>query len=230
VPDEISPFSAYESPPAAEPAPTGVPRPEGPLRVPCIMALFLGGGGLLTGLAAFAALLFGQSVQAAFTPAPGAPQPEMVRIQQQMQAAIQAIQDQFFLLNIVLAAVHVLVAAFLLIAAVKCLRMSTRGPRLLQAACSLAAGYEIVRCLAQLPLQWQTMSATNFYIELMFDSSGNVPAGVLQFSLLITKVLLFVSLLLGFGWVLAKVLFYVYTVRRCRRPDIQAAFASSTEL
>jgi hypothetical protein len=229
VSEELSPFTAYESPPVADADPEdGTPVREAPLRVPCIIGAFLGGGGLLTGLTALAGLFFGQSMQTAFAPTPGTGPQEMMQVQQQMQAALNAIQDRFFVMNLTLVVVHVCVAAFLLIASVRCLRMSPQGPRWMLAACWAAAGFEVARSLAQLPLQWQTLSATSFYVEVMFDSAGNVPNGVLEVSLLVTKVVLYVSLLLGFGWVLAKVLFYIYTARRLCKPEVQAAFRSQT--
>lgn len=223
--NEFTPFTAYESPSPADDAKEQASRSEVPLKVPCIIAAVLGGGGLATGLMALAGVFFSQSMQTAFAPSAGTGPQEIMRIQQQMQTAMNAIQDRFFALNLSLAIVHLLVAGFLLAGAVRCMRRSRQGPKWLLAACSSAAVYEIICTIAQLPMQLQTMSATNFYMELMFDSSGNVPSGVLEFSVLATKVLLFASMLLGFAWVLAKVLFYFYTARQLRRPEIRAAFS-----
>lgn len=229
VPDEIDPLTAYESPPATGLLPGAEVHRAKPLKTPCLIAAILGAGGLLMGLLAGGGLLFGTQVQSAFAPVPGTAPGEMVEIQQQMQAELNEIQHRFFAVNATLVVLHLSVAGCLLVGAVRCQRRLPSGPGLLKTACWMASVFEIVRAAVQLPIQLQTMSTTDFYIELMFDSSGNMPAQVLWLSTMFTRAVMYASLLLGVVWVLAKVLFYAYLIRRLRQPEVRAALDGSQE-
>src|SRR6188474_1546783 len=109
------PFDPYRPPDEilAEPVRSGRP---GVLTTICVLAIVLGALGVCSALFTSVALVVGKQLQQAMQPQaqPGVNN-EMLKIQKEMQDEINAVNDQYFPVNILFALTHIVVAALLLV-------------------------------------------------------------------------------------------------------------------
>jgi hypothetical protein len=191
-----------------------------------IIAIILGGLGLLTCLSSVAYLLMGNQLQVmygAFSQ-PGMP-PEMAELQQQMQTAMFAVQEEFFAASLAVAVVHFFVALGLFTGGIACLRRVPVGRTILMLSAVVAILFEIGRAVVQSLVQLQVADVMRQYMVRMMETSagpaGAPPPQVGQFISVLTSAGMMVGLVIGMGFVLIKILFYVATVWHLRNPAVR---------
>lgn len=218
-----SPFDAYQPPPlVAEIAPSGNSGPRfGRVKAICIVAIILGGVGVATALLSAVGLVVGQQLQAAFSgPNPPGMSQELQDAQQQVQQEIQAVQERFWIANLVLAGAHMLVAALLLTGGIQALRRVRPGRKMLVAACLSAIVFELVRGTLQTVMQVQILSVTMNFFEQMMGASMEQAAEVAEWLAWFSRLAMIAGLLLAVGWILIKLLFYSVAVWYLRKPAV----------
>jgi hypothetical protein len=217
------PLNAYQPPPESlENDAPPVTQKTGRIKAICIIAIVMGCLGLLSVLGGTAGLLFGKQIQSAVSPTnqPGVSQ-EMVRVQKDMEKALQSVQDRFFAVNVALIVMLAFVAFALLIGGVQSLRRVPPARKILVTACSAALVYELVKIARDVAIQAQTIPMTLQHTERMI-SAGNGPPGAVDFAMTAARVGIVVGILFGAAWVLAKLVFYSISVWYLRKPAVSA--------
>jgi hypothetical protein len=108
----------------------------------------------------------------------------------------------------------------LLVGGIQCLRSSSSEKGTLVFGCGLAIGYEAVRTIVQVIIQVQAASLTGQHMQRMMEAAGGktTPA----FAEIMTASAK-VGMVVGAGftvcWAIAKVVFYVLTIRQLRKPE-----------
>jgi len=218
-----SPYDAYQPPPLAEeviPVQGGI---SGWLKAICVIAIILGALGLLSALMGIVGLVFGEQIQGAFAPGaqPGVPQ-EMVDAQKQMQAELQAVQDRFWMANAALTSVHILIASMLLVGGIQCLRRASSGRRVLFAGCCAAIVFEIARGIVQAFVQMETASVTTRSMQRMMEATGaQAPPEATEFVMIFTKVGIVIGAAVFLALIIAKLVFYVLSIRYLSKPTVR---------
>jgi hypothetical protein len=173
----------YQSPPsfgdADVPDSETLPRRPGGLTAICVIAIILGGLGVITGLMGIGGLLGGQAIQKNL--APSFPQPagapigetheKMMEVQGEMNDKIYAVGRQFILPNAIVLTLHVAVAVFLIVGAVQCLKLKAVGRTILIATFCFAIPFEMARSGFQLYQQMQIMAVMEVYFPRMMEAA-----------------------------------------------------------
>ena len=217
--EESRPLDAYQ-PPLADVVPAPAERKSGWLKAISIIAVVLGALGVLGALMGIVGLALSSQLQGAFAPPapPGMPQ-EMVDLQNQMQAEIQAIQERFWVANLTMTIIQLVVSGMLLVGGIQCLMRSAPGRKVLLTACSVAIVFEIVRAVVQTLMQVQTASVTQRFMQGMF---GNEDAQAAELMATFGRAAIMVGVCFGLMWVLVKLVYYILAIRTLRKPEVRA--------
>ncbi len=219
-----SPFEAYQPPPISAAVPAGsesAPK-AGRIKALCIVVIVLAGLGLASALMGAVGLVVGQQMQGAFTMGnqPGVPQ-RVQDLQRDMQRGVQDVQNRFLAVNAVLLAGHAIVAAGLLAGGIQSLRRKLPGRKILIAACLAAIAFELVRGTVQAFIQVQLMSVTTRFFQEMMEVSMNEAAEAAEWVAWGARAAMVVGVLMMIGWILAKVVFYAFTVWYLRKSSVR---------
>ena len=136
----------------------GVPRARRPggLTAVCVIAIVLGGLGLLGSLVTMASLAAGSRLQQAFTMSPQGPGRDgFAEVQRTMQQRIQAVTDRYWWPNAGFALVNVGLAAGMLAGGIMALNRTPRARTLLITVFAVALLFEISRTIVQVFMQWE---------------------------------------------------------------------------
>jgi hypothetical protein len=221
-------YEAYQPPPVtAEVLPTRG-GPLGKLKTIAVIAIVLGAMGLFSALAATAGLLVGSKLQMAFSPAnqPGMT-PELRDAQQAMQDDMQALQDRFRPYNQVLVVLHAILAFFLLAGGIQTLRLVPAGRKVFLAACGVAIVFELIRAVVQGILQVQVGSLMAVHMGKMMEAQRTAPAGLGGMMSAVARIVVFVGLAIGLVWVVAKLVYFVMSIRILRKPEVEGLFVET---
>ena len=220
-----SPFDAYQSPPALSVAPEAGPESApkvGRIKAICIVTIVLGGLGLASALMGAVGLWAGQQMQAAFSMPnqPGVPK-RLQDLQRDMQREMQAVQNRFLIANLVLLTGHVIVASGLLAGGIQALRRRPSGRQTLVVACLAAIVFELIRGTVQSYIQVQAMSVMTRFFQAMMDVSMEEAANAAEWVAWGARVGMVIGVLAMIFWILAKVVFYSFTVWYLRKPAVR---------
>ncbi len=220
---QASPFDAYQPPPLTPeivPATAAAPR-FGRVKAICIVAIVLGGAGVATALMGAVGLVIGKQLQAAFSgPNPPGMSQELQDVQRQAQQQIQAVQDRFWAVNLILTGAHLVVASLLLTGGIQALRRVRPGRKILLTACLAAIAFELVRGSVQAVMQIQVLSVTMNFFEQMMEASMEQAAELAEWLAWISRLAMVAGLLMAVGWILVKLVFYSVAVWYLRKPAV----------
>lgn len=221
TPTSWDPYQAPQTPqmPVAQgPLPTG-------LKAVCIIAIVLGGLGMLFSCFGAVGLVAGQSMQSAFNmPAPEGVDPEMARAQEDMQTQTAAIARQYLPFSIVSVVLRLFAAIALLLGGILTLKVSAMGRLILLAGCGLAILYELVKSVLGVLVQLQTIPIMQKFMEQGLPQGG--PADLPPvFSKAMLAVML-VGVGVGLFAALVKIVFYIFSVTYLQRTHIVARFTT----
>ena len=127
------------------------------LKAVCIIAIVLGGLGTLFSCGGLASLAIGPSLQAAFNMPvqPGMDQ-EAARVQQELQAEIAAIGQDYLPFTIVSVILRLFSGLALLCGGILALKLSAMGRSILLGGCVVAILYELVHGVSSVVVQLRT--------------------------------------------------------------------------
>ena len=220
---QASPFDAYQSPsltPEIVTATESMPK-FGRVKAICIVAIVLGGAGVATALMGAVGLVIGKQLQAAFSgPNPPGMSQELQDVQRQAQQQIQAVQDRFWVVNLLVTGAHLVVASLLLTGGIQALRRVRPGRKILLTACLAAIAFELVRGSVQAVMQIQVLSVTMNFFEQMMDASMEQAAELAEWLAWISRLAMVAGLLLAVGWILVKLVFYSVAAWYLRKPAV----------
>jgi hypothetical protein len=217
-------WDPYAPPQAPQVAATGGALPPG-LKAICIIAIILGGLGMLISCGGVASMAIGPALQAAFpmSAQPGM-DPDLVRAQEEMQEQMAAIGREYLPFTIGTLVVHLLAALALLVGGILTLKVSATGRSILLTGCALAVLYELVNGVLNVVMQMRMGPPVQRFMEQALQRGGQaqMPSGFGQFMLAIMFVTLGISLVA----MLVKIGFYVFSVIYLKKAHIAARFAA----
>jgi hypothetical protein len=195
------------------------------LKAVCIIAIVLGGLGTLFSCGGAASLVIGQSLQAAFNmPVPQGVDPEEMRVQQELQAQLAAIDREHLPFMIAAVILHLISGLVLLFGGIFTLKLSATGRSILLAGCVLAILYELVGGVVNMMVQIQKVPVAQKFMDqaLQPGAPAGLPPAFGQFMLAFMFAMLAISLIT----VLIKLAFYVVSIVYLKKPHIAACFAA----
>jgi hypothetical protein len=219
IPTSWDPYSAPQAPQVV--APQG-PLPAG-LKAVCIIAIVLGGLGILFSCFGAFGLIAGQATQSAFE-MPGPAGGDMAQAQREMQTQIMEATRAYQPYLIVSVLLHVFAAIALLFGGILALKVSATGRLVLLAGCALATLYELVQSVLSVLVQSQTLPITQKYMEQALPPGGpaNLPPGFSKAMVVVMLVFAGIGLLLS----LVKIVFYVFSIIYLQRAHIVARYTA----
>lgn len=201
----------------------------GRLKTISIIAIVLGGLGLMTCFTSVVSVLLSEQMQKlAFPVNMGELDPEAVELQKEMQEAIYGAQRQHRTKLLATSGAHFVVTMLLLVGGIQCLRKKSSGRSCLLVAAALAIVFELGRGAVQAMIQLQQASIVSSMMTRVFEASGDeVPPQFGQTMATFTTVGIVIGLAIGGILILAKVIFYVYTVVFLKKPAVRELFSSA---
>ena len=193
----------------------------------CILAITLGGIGLITGALKVVGIVGGAALQQSMGGQPGM-QPEALQIQEDMMKALQKLPSQNRALQVLLAGLHLLVASGLLAGGIMCLQLKSAGRVLLMSVCLLAIGYELVNLWPT----WESLQVAQQYMPRLLAASvpkgGNQPPNMEQTMGTVGTIVTVVQYVLMFGLVAIKCMFYGIAALYLTRESIAVRFRGAS--
>ena len=222
-PNKPNPFSE------ANPYRTGVvpevaaQRP-GWLTAIAIVVVVIGVLGLLACGTKFLNLAFGRQMQQMFAGI-GAPNEQMRKAQEEMNAAIMGVADRFFVPNVILATSQFFLSIALIFGGIKSLKLDALGRKVLLIALALLLFYEIGNLVTQILTQLGMMPIMQLYMPRMMTVPGQENAGAQRFGTAIAKFSMVAGIVMQSGWTLVKMVFYGFAIYFLRKPNVVSLFA-----
>ncbi len=162
----FSPESPYSS---------GIPhgRRPGGLTAVSVIAIILGGLGLLGSLMTFASLAVGSRLQQALEMSPqGHGRDRSIEVQRTMQKRIQAVSDRYCWPNAAFALANVCLSGGMLAGGIMALNRTARARTLLMAVFSVAILFEISRSIVLAFMQWEMATVMSDLLPRMMERSA----------------------------------------------------------
>ncbi len=203
-------------------------RPGG-LTAVCMVALILGGLGLIAGGWIAATNLASnqlQQLQQQWTLA-GSP-PAVRDLQAELNAKTMALANRFRLVNIAFALLQIAVAAALIWGAIHALRLQEKGRKILWAACAVAVVFELGRAVPHVLMQLENMALMEDYMPRLMEASAPGPQGQqgAAFGAMIARFSMIVGWVVFAGWLILKLAFFGVAFMYLGRPKVRALFTS----
>jgi hypothetical protein len=223
------PFDPYLSPavPEVPYAPTsGSPRRPGWLTALCVVAIVIGVLGAFNGFFGVIGVLAGPQLQAMFTPRMqpgGGPANEINKIQQQFQAEMNQVQNNYFVALLISALARVVVAAALVAGGIMSLSMKPSGRTVLLVACGAGVLYELgVGVLLQSLINMEITAAMNAYIESLAETLQKGQGG--EFIVNFMQWAIMFGFVVQYVFAAIKIAFYLWGLLYLQREAIRALF------
>jgi hypothetical protein len=204
--------------------------PPGKLKTVTVIALILGVLGLTSAITGGLALLAGAEKMQSLAAMPGQTA-RVAAVQQEMSKAMLAVTNEWRTYNGVMAVLLLFLASALLVGAVMSLRMRERGRRILQAAFVVGIPVEVLRGVASVSMGLATSKVMSDFMPKMMQAStpaggAPLPAGMESAVSSVATGSALAGLVLGAGWILAQIIFYVVGALYLRKPEVRAAFSA----
>jgi hypothetical protein len=198
-------------------------RRPGGLTFVCVVAIVLGGLGLLGALSGMASLVFGSAMQDAFTVRQPGMGDDVMDTQIEIQKRLQAVTNRYWEFHLGFSLVHLVVAGSLLAGGILALRSSPSGCRLLVTVFVVAIIFELSRAVFQVTVQIDMLAAVSDAISRRAEAPTNDGGPGGDFLATIMKASFFVGIGLTACFALAKVIFYGVGARYLSRLQIQSS-------
>ncbi len=206
----------------------GVPhgRRPGGLTAVCVIAVILGGMGLLGSLAAIAGLAAGSRLQQAMTMSPQGPgRDKLVEVQRAMQQRIQAVTDRYWWPNAGFALFNAGLAASMLAGGIMALNRARGARTLLITVFAVAILFEISRSILQVFMQWDMAVVMSDVLPRMMETTAPANGPNAQQAAAMATVIAKASIIAGLAFTLilsvAKLSYYTVGWSYLRRPAVR---------
>ena len=200
-------------------------RPSGLTGV-CVIAIILGGLGLLGSLTTIASLVAGSRLQQAMMMSPQGPgRDRMVDLQRTMQQKIQAVTDRYRWPSAGFALVNAGLAASMLAGGIMGLNRSGKARTLLMTVFAVAILFEVSRSILYVFIQCETAAVMSDMMPKMMGASAPANGPNVQeaaaLGATIAKASIMVGLDFGLIFSLAKLIYYAVGWSYLRRPAVR---------
>jgi hypothetical protein len=214
--------SPFEMTPVAPESPATGGRPQN-LTVICILAMILGGFGLLTGCFGVMSLVFASQARQAISAMPPGVNNPTVEMQKQMNDKMAAINNRYKWVTLPLMLVKLCVEAAILIGAIMTLGLKPRGRSWLLAGLIAALVLESIQVVPGIMVQSETFAMMREMVPV--QQGANAPPGMNDFMTVFFSAIGIGTIVMTLGWLAAKFIFYVIGIRYLRKPAVAALFA-----
>jgi hypothetical protein len=224
----------YQSPMASVSS-SGVPgaRPSGFTAV-CVIAIVLGGLGLLGSFAAIVSLAAGPRLQEAMTPKPqGRGNDRVIEMQRTMQQRVQAVTDRYWWPNAGFALLNVGLAGGMLSGGIMALNRVPRARTILIAVFSVALLFEVFRTIVYIFMQWEMAAVMSEMLPRMMEATAPRNAPNPQQAAAIAATAAKVGIVVGLAFTLifsvAKLVYYAVGRSYFNRPAVRQWLQNADE-
>jgi hypothetical protein len=211
----------------------GAPRRRpGGLTAVCIIAIVLGGLGILGALQAFGSVALQGVMQKTFSmpPQPGMTKDfaKVQKAQEEMQTALQDVGHKYLGFTLGAAALNMAISACLLIGGIMLLKMNPKMRTFMIAVFAVAIVYAIANAVVMVRLQTDMGDAMAKTMPKMMVAAGpkNAPGAQEGAAFVASFARAWIYVVIGFGllWALFNVVFYAVGARYLCRPTIRQLF------
>jgi hypothetical protein len=213
-----SPFEQTSDVPTA--GPEGGQRPQS-LTFICILAMLLGGVGLLMGCFGLASQAFAAQIQKLSAVPPGANGPGV-----EAQAKMAAITERYKWVTLPLMVLKIFVEGALLIGAIMAMGLRPHGRTWLLAALIAALILESIQMVPGILIQSETFAVMREMIPAQ-QGANRPPPGATEVANAIFSAIGIGAIVISLGWLALKAVFYVIGIRYLRKPAVVALFPRS---
>ena len=201
--------------PWGDAAPPAVPvaRP-GWMTAICILALIVGGLGIVMSLFGMGSLLMQEQMQRWAKGFGGIGQPKAVQdLNDQMQTAMQEVQNRWWYVLIAQYTLNLLLSACMIYAAARALALRESGRRLLVVTFFAATLFDLLSLIPTFIIQWESIEITKEFMPRIMEASAPQnqqmpPAAKQAMTTAMGAGMIVVVAFMGL-FVLAKIIFYV---------------------
>jgi hypothetical protein len=188
-----------------------------------VIAIILGGLGLLGSLVAIAGLAAGPRLQQSLTMQPQGPgSDKVIEVQRTMQQKIQAVTDRYWWPNAGFALVNLGLAASMVTGGIMVLNRAARARTLLMAVFAVAILFEISRSVVQGFMQWEMAGVMSDVLPRMMGASAPANGPGAQQAAAMAAAIGKASIIAGVAFSLifsaAKLIYYAVGWSYLRRP------------
>jgi hypothetical protein len=190
----------------------------------CVLCIVIGLLGVLNGLAQLFGTLFAEQMQTAFTPQGQGIPPELQQVQDRFRDETLAVQEKFYVPNLIAAVFRIGIAACLVYGGIACLGLAATGRQVLMIALGAAVLFELAHGLLQSLISMEMMTAVNAFFESFLQTmpQGNGPPPEVMLNIM--KGSFIVGFVFQFAIALLKIGFYIWGAMFLMRPAIKALF------
>jgi hypothetical protein len=224
---EDSPFDETPMTPGRATGSEGAKVSQGGLTVVCTLAIILAGTGLLTSCFGMISQVFASGMQQAFAGFPGGANQPGMDMQREMNARLMAVGNRYKSVIIPLMAVKIVVEAALLAGAIMSLKLKPRGRSWLRGALIAALVFEAIYAVPVILMQRETRAVMSEMMPKVMEAqqgANRAPPGVNDVMSTFFSAIGVVSMIVAVGWVVAKIVFYVLSLRCLGKPEVLALF------
>ncbi len=204
--------------------PEGGQRPQH-LTLICILAMLLGGVGLLTGCFGLVSQAFAAQIQKLSVLPPGADNPA-AEAQSKMNAKMMAVTERYKWVTLPLMVLKLFVEGALLIGAIMAMGLKPHGRTWLLSALIAALILESIHVVPVILVQSATFAAMREMIPAQ-QGANRPPPGATEVANAIFSAIGIGAIVMTLGWLALKAVFYVIGIRYLRKPAVAALFPRS---
>ena len=202
-------------------------RRPGALTAICVIAIILGGLGLLTSVGGLVSQIFLPWIQSTFsTPATGS---GPMQVQAEMQGEMNQVGSKFRAVNIVLAAAQLPLTICLLAGGIMALNGKRLGRKILAGACLAAIAFVVAHTVVAMIVQWQTVGVMSRFMPKMIAAQPG-GANVQQAEQMVTTIMSisgYVGMAIVGAIALTKLIYYGLSVAYLNRQSTRAFFGDA---
>jgi hypothetical protein len=198
-------------------------RPGG-LTVICVLAMVLGGMGVLAGCFGLAAQALSSGIQQAVVGMPGQNMPG-AEAQRKVQEKMMAVGNRYKWVTLSLLVIKIFVEAALVAGALLAWGLNPRGWSWLHGALIAVIVFECVHAIPQVLIQVETQSLMKEMMAAQ-QARNQAPPGLENMMSSIFSAAGILSLVFISLWLAGKLVFYVVGIRYLRKPGTRALFAA----
>lgn len=194
----------------------------------CVIAIALGGLGLVNGAWGAVVMVFQEQIQTAFKPRaqPGLP-PEFQQAQEDFDQKSRDLKAQYVVPLAGSVAARMAVGLGLVVGGIWCLIGQPRGREIFMFALAAAIVFEVANSILQWVITTHMFDLTNDLLQKLADNTPNRGGPPPEFLLGFMRAVMWLSIVIGAFWQLIKFGFYLGGLLYLRRQSIAALFPSA---
>jgi hypothetical protein len=218
------------SPVASGPASAVASGRPGGLTFICVVAMLLGVLGLLSGCFGIISQVFASGMQDALAGMHDNANLPRADAQKEMNDRLMAVGNRYKWATIPLIAVKIVVESGLLAGAMMALGLKPCGRSWLRGALIAVIVFEVIYAVPVFLIQRDTQLVMSEMLPKMMEAqqgANRAPAGMNDFMSAFASAISVVAIVMGAGWLTAKIVFCALGVRYLGKPALRALFAPS---